>query len=67
MRRLQSSVGSHVVQETAKLNTVLKTLTQQLVDMEHDLEVSEHTCDQYEELIKNLRAEVEKAKAAPHE
>jgi chromosome segregation ATPase len=67
-RKLDSQALSKVERddEITKLNTVLKTLSEQVVHLEHDIAVSEETCDSYEALIAQLRAELEKAKASGH-
>jgi chromosome segregation ATPase len=46
--------------ETAKLNKALKDMANQIVELEHDLNVSEKTCDEYEELVAQLKNELEK-------
>jgi hypothetical protein len=48
-------------EEASKLNTLLKQLSAQLVEMENDVAASEAQCDDYEELIRGLREELAKA------
>lgn len=47
-------------EETAKLNKAFKDMSNQIVELEHDLQISEKTCDDFEELVNQLKSELEK-------
>ena len=48
----------HRDDEILKMKEVLKDMTQQILDLERDLETSENACDEYEALVEELRAKL---------
>ncbi len=65
LQKANEKIGAMIIKqkerddETAKLNKAFKDMSNQIVELEHDLQISEKTCDEYEELVNQLKAEIE--------